>query len=99
MNAVIAIALFLMGIHLSIRLIAALHRIIDLWYTIRSAWWKVCRGILEWGGGTVAIAALLPDRHRPAYLLGLAGYLLFYLGAFVLWHLIVPRMASRRAAS
>jgi len=98
-RSVIAIALFMLGVYFSIRVIAALHRIVDLWYTIRTAWWKVCRGILGWGGGTVAIAALLPDRYRTAFLWGLAAFLLIYLGAFVLWHLIVPRMASRRAAS
>ncbi len=98
MRSLIVIALFLLGTYLSIRAIAALYRVIDLWYTIRTAWAKVLRGILGWCGGAVAIALLLPDRYRPAFLWGLAGYLSFYLAAFLLLHLVIPRIASRNIA-
>jgi hypothetical protein len=94
-RSLIAIALFLLGTYVSIRTIAALYRVIDLWYTIRTEYAKVLRGLLVWCGGTVAIAALLPDRHRPPFLWGLAVYLGFYLGGFFLWHLMVRVIVSR----
>jgi hypothetical protein len=98
MSFLISAALFLAGMYLAIRVLAALHRIIDLWYTMRTAWPKVVRALLVWCGGTVALALILPAHYRAALLWGLATYLAFYLGVFALWHLVVPRLTSRRAA-
>ncbi len=89
MTLLISTALFLLGVYLSIRVIAALYRILDLWYNIGTAYPQVLRGILGWAGTTVAIAVLVSDRRRPAFLWGLAGYVAFYLGGYVLGRLLL----------
>lgn len=99
MSGLIWAALFLLGIYLAIRVLAALHRIIDLWYAFRTAWRTVLRGLVVWCGGTLALALILPSHYRPALLWGLAAYLTFYLLAFAFWHLMVPRLASRGASA
>lgn len=89
-------ALFLLGMYLSIRLIAACYRVVDLWYTIRTAYPSVLRGIPGWAGGTLAVAALLGDRHRPALVWGLAAYVLFCLGLRQILKLYLMRKATGR---
>ena len=89
----ISTALFLLGVYLSIRVIAALYGIIDLWYTMGTAYPKVVRGILGWGGTSAAIAVLLGDHHRKAFLWGLLAFLLFYLSLYGLRHLFLRRPA------
>lgn len=86
-------ALFLSGAYLGMRVIAAVYRVVDLWYTIATAYPRVIRGILGWGGTTLASAALLGDRHRQAFLCGLAAFLLFYLSLYVLRHLLLRKPA------
>jgi len=69
---VIAAAIsFSLGVYLSARAIAALYRVLDLWYAFGREWLRVVRGILGWGGAT-AVAALLTD--RVAFLWGFVGY-------------------------
>ena len=100
MRSLIAITMFALGVYLSMRTIAAFHRIIDLWYTIKTAYLKATRGILGWGGTTVAIAALLTDRVSPAFYWGLAAYLGFYLVvacSYFVWHLVLRKGESKRA--
>jgi hypothetical protein len=98
-RALLAVPLFLLGMHLSMRTIAALFRILDLWYTIGTAWPQVVRGLLGWGGGTIAIAAVLPGHLRPAFLWGLATFLGVFLGAYVIRFFILQALAWRRAHS
>ena len=99
MTILTSIALFVLGMHLCLRTIAALYRILDLWYTIGTVWLRVARGIVTWAGATLLIAALLPDRHRPAFLLGFVSYLVFYLAVgTLLSRVIMPRIAARTGA-
>ncbi len=86
-------ALFLCGAYLSMRTIAALYRVLDLWYTIRTAYPQVVRGILGWGGTSAAIFALAGDLRR-SFLLGMLAFLVFYLSLFVLRHLALRRPQS-----
>ncbi len=60
------------------RTIAALYRVLDLWYARRREWRRVITGIVGWGGGSV-VAFLLTD--RPAFLWGFASYALFFVVA------------------
>jgi hypothetical protein len=85
--------LFAGGVYLSLRVIAASYRALDLWYTIRTAYPAVLGGIAGWGGAAAATAALLEGRHRTAFLLGLAAFLLFYLSLYALRHLALGRTA------
>ena len=78
MTIVIKIIVFLFGMSICVQLVAALYGIIDLWYTFRTEYPKVIRRILIWSVLTVAMAWLLGNQLRPAFLWGLAGYVVFY---------------------
>ena len=92
----IAATLFLLGLYLSIRSIVALYRILDLWYTIRTAWPIVLRGLLVWLGGTAAIALALPPRLRAPFLWGALGYLAFYVVVGGVGSYLAGPMIARR---
>ena len=78
MTIVIKIIVFLFGMSLCVQLVAALYGIIDLLYTFRTEYPKVIRRILIWSVLTIATAWLLGNQLRPAFLWGLAGYVVFY---------------------
>ena len=92
MTIVIKILVFILGMYLSLRLIAALYGVIDLWYTIKTAYAKVIRGILGWGGITIAVAILLGSQWRGAFLWGIIAFLLFYLINFTLNRIILGQL-------
>ena len=73
MTIIIKIVLFILGIYLSMRMIAALYGIIDLWYTIKTAYPRVIRGILFWGIITTCMLMFL-GQYRYIFLWGLMGY-------------------------
>ncbi|MBI4421722.1 MAG: hypothetical protein HY560_12930 [Gemmatimonadetes bacterium] len=87
------VVLFALGIYLSIRAIAACYRVIDLWYAIRTAYPRVLRGLLGWGGTIVGTAALLGHHQRSVFLSGLLAFLVFYLSLFILRYLVLRRPA------
>lgn len=72
---IIAAFSFSLGVYLAARTIAALYRVIDLWYAIGREWLRVARGILGWGGAT-ALAILLTN--RVAFLSGFAFYAVLF---------------------
>lgn len=78
MTLIINTAVFVLGMYLSVRVVAALYRIIDLWYTIGTAYPKVIRGIVGWVGLSIAIAALLGEHYRQAFAYGFVAFLIFY---------------------
>jgi hypothetical protein len=94
LRPVFEVALFALGVYLSVRVIAALLGIIDLWYTIRTAYPMVIARILGWGGATVATARVLGDGRRRAFLWGLAAFLVLYLSMYALRHLFLRRPAA-----
>jgi len=47
----------------------------------------------------VAIAVLLPDRQHPAFLWGLAAFLVFYLSLYAVRHLVLPKLPSGHPSS
>jgi hypothetical protein len=71
---------FLLGVYLSIRVIAALYGIIDFWYAIGEAYPRVLRAIAVWGLLAAALAWALPGQ---AFGLGFATFLVFYLSLYV----------------
>lgn len=89
MILLIKIILFLVGMCISVQVIAAFYRIIDLWYTIHTAYLMVIRGILVWIGISVIIAILLGNHWRRAFLWGLVLYVPFYLINFILIQSII----------
>lgn len=86
-------ALFLCGAYLCMRTIAAVYRILDLWYMIGTTYPRVVRGVLGWGGASAVSAGLAGDLHRGAFLGGLLAFLIFYLSLFCLRHLALRRPA------
>lgn len=94
-------AAFALGVFVSIRIIAALYGILDLWCTIRTAWAGVLGRILGWGGWAAALLFWLTNAYRTAFASGLQAFLLFYLGLYAVRNLAVGvlRWRSRRAAS
>jgi len=81
------------GVYLSMRLIAAAYRMIDLWYTIPTAYPAVMRGIVAWGGAAGLLAILLHGSYRSAFLAGMLAFVFFYLSLYVLRYLVVRRPA------
>jgi hypothetical protein len=74
---------------------AAAYRLLDLWYAIGTRWPAVARGITIWVGGTAAIAWLLPEARRPAFLWGATAYLVFSIVSyFILWRVLIPRYVA-----
>ena len=83
MASVASAGLFAMGVYLSIRVLAALYRIADLWYRIGTDWPRVARGIMGWGGTALAVALLADGGPRAAFLYGLAGYAALHVVLYV----------------
>jgi len=91
MTVMLYIIIFLFGMCICVQLMAALYGIIDLWYTIRTAYALVIRRILVWTLVCVAIAWLLGEDLRPAFLWGLIGYVGFYIFSFWGYQLLFLR--------
>jgi hypothetical protein len=89
------LAAFALGIWLSIRLIAAVYGILDLWYTIGTAYPRVVRGILAWGGAIVAVAWLLGPPFRAAFGSGLLAFGIFYVSIFWLRYPVLDALERR----
>ena len=96
MTLLIQAAAFVLGMYLSIRMIAALYGILDFWYAMRTSYPRVLRGILGWGTAILTTAWLLERPYRRALLAGLAAFLLFYLSAYLLRYPVL-RALQRRA--
>ena len=78
MTMIIKIVVFILGMYLSMRMIAAFYGIIDHWYRIRASYPKVIRGILVWGIITMCLAMLLGD-YLNAFLWGMVVFVLIHL--------------------
>ncbi len=78
MTLFIKIIVFLFGMGISVQFIGALYSILDLWYTIDTAYPKVIRKILGWGGISCIIAVCLGPRWRGAFLWGMICYVPVY---------------------
>jgi hypothetical protein len=91
MTLIVKVAVFILGVYLSIRLIAALYGILDLWYTIRTAYPKIIRGILGWGILIVAIGLILNSHYRSPFLWGIVAFLAFHVGFIWLNKLLALR--------
>lgn len=91
------VAAVLFGVCLSIRGLAALYAVLDLWYAVRRTWPRMVRGLVGWGGITAAAVWLLAPPYRTGFVGGLAGYVLFYLTLFPLRDIGLRALARRPA--
>lgn len=83
------IIVFLLGMCVGVQVLAAFYRILDLWYTIRTEYPKVIRGIFFWCGLSAFIAFLLGVNLRNAFLWGIIFYLPFYVANFFILQSII----------
>ena len=83
------IIVFLLGMGVAVQIVAAFYRILDLWYTIRTEYPRVIRGILFWCGISGLIAFLVGEDLRNAFLGGMIFYVPFYVGNFYLLQSII----------
>lgn len=95
MASLAAAALFAVGVFLSIRVLAALYRIKDLQYRMRTDWPRVAGGIAVWGGGAL-LAALVAGDGRGAFVWGFATYAAFHALVDVAARVYVRRRVEAR---
>jgi hypothetical protein len=79
MTIIVQIPLFLSGMYVAMRMIAALFRLVDLWYTFNTAYPRMIRGVLGWGAVMAIMIVMLGGIHRTSFLFGVAVYSFLYL--------------------
>ena len=84
-----------LGVYLSIRMIAALYQVIDLWYRIGTDNLRVARSVVGWAAVIAAVASLLDSVGRAAFVSGLVGFLVFYLSLFGLRHVLIAALRKQ----
>jgi uncharacterized membrane protein YcfT len=84
MMIVSKIIVFLIGMCVAVQVMAAFYRILDLWYTIRTEYLKIIRGIAIWVGLSILLAILFGSALRDAFLWGMTFYVPFYVVNFLL---------------
>ena len=82
MIAVLEVAVFLIGIHFMMMLLAATYRITDLWYCISNHWQGIAARIVTILVLDAGILWLLGEGTSDAFLWGQVFYLLFHISAF-----------------
>ncbi len=75
----IDVLLFLLGVHLCTRLIAACYGIVDLGYFWRQYWYRTLGYILLWSSIVVAVGLVATPAHHTAYIAGLAFFAIFHI--------------------
>ncbi len=89
MIIIIKIMLIMLGIYLATELMAAFYAILDLWYTIKSAYPKIILRILAWSGLTITIAILLGNQWRNVFLWSMLIFMILFLINFYSIQLLI----------
>lgn len=76
------ILIFLLGLHLTMQLIASLYRIIDLWYRIGDFLLTIARSVTFYTLSIVFIWWYLEGSNESAFLWGCAFFLSFHVSIF-----------------
>lgn len=79
MTFFLQILFFLIGVFFSINIIAACYSILDLWYTIRTAYKGVILRLAFWGIATGFLILILYKPNEKAFIWGILGYAGYYL--------------------
>ena len=90
MTIIIKIVVFILGMYLSMRTMAALYGVIDYRYTLKTAYPKVIGRILGWGIITILIVMLL-GQYRYSFLWGVLAYIVIYLFSYLPSKLMLMR--------
>jgi hypothetical protein len=86
---------FIAGLVIAIQWLAAVHSIVDLWYTMRTAWRVVSVRVIRWSAVAVASFLVVGDRHRAPLLAGMAFYGIVFVGTYT-FMIIVGGLRPRR---
>jgi hypothetical protein len=79
----IKVFVFLLGIYMAMRIVAAFYGIIDLWFTFKTAYLKVFQRIIGWSIIT-SLLILFFGHYKKSFLWGMAAYGIFYILTFLL---------------
>ena len=86
----IKVLCFILGFCVCAQVVGALFSLVDFWSHLRRHWFLVARAIVVWCGLALILALFLGETYRPAFVSGLLGYGVFFVGSyFVGWLLIV----------
>lgn len=97
MTQMLNFAALVLGIYLAIRIIAALHGIVDLWHMTARVWRAAAVNVLLWCLATGAIVWLLHGSNRRALVWGVCIYAVFYLSLLPLARAYVSRRRADRS--
>jgi len=86
---------FLAGLVIAIRWLAAIHAIIDLWYTMRTVWLVVSARVVAWSAIAAAVILVVGDRYRAPLLAGMVFHGTVFVGTYV-FMIVVGGLKARR---
>ncbi len=78
----IEVLLFLVGIHFMMMLLAAIYRLVDLWYCIGKYWMGIVFRLALIAALNYALLTFLSQDNREAFLWGQGSYLVFHIVIF-----------------
>ena len=96
MTLLLEVAAFVLGAWLSIRMIAALHGAMDLWYDIGGTWLRVTGDVVFWEVVILVGLWLLERPYQAAFAWGFWTYIAFYLSLLPLGQFVISRARSDR---
>lgn len=82
MTWLVGTLVFVAGLVIAIRWLAAVHAIVDLWYTMRTAWRGVSVRVIGWSAVAVATFLVVGDRNRTPLLAGMAFHGIVVVGTY-----------------
>ena len=84
------------GIHLTMLLLAAGYRFVDLWYCIGTAWPMASVRLFILLAINAAALELLGEPFARAFVMGQIGYVLYHIGIYWLIRLGLEAIMARR---
>lgn len=92
-NSMVELLIFLLGIHLTMQLVARFYRVIDLWYRIREFAFRITLSIASYGLPLALLVWALQGSYLWAFIAGASSFLvfhvaIFWIGKFLLWYLL-----------
>lgn len=89
MQIITDIFFFLLGVHLTMQLIAGLYRIIDLWYRIGDFLFSVVGSIFLRTLIIVLITWYLEESHERAFIWGGLFFFIYHVGIFWMFQALI----------
>ena len=86
---------FIAGLLIAIRWLAAMHSIVDLWYTMRTAWRVVLARVIGWSGIAAGAILVVDGGYRAALLAGMAFHGMAFVGLYA-FMIVVGGLKPRR---